>query len=62
MTPAWRRGRPFDWARPAAAAQLHAAVARRRDDRHPSPSGCPRPAAAGDGAAICTSTPDRRRP
>jgi len=36
MTPAWRRGRPFDWARPAAAAQLHAAVARRRDDRHPS--------------------------
>src|SRR5512132_3163998 len=25
-------------------------------------SGCPRPAAAGDGAAICTSTPDRRRP
>src|SRR5512132_4435708 len=25
-------------------------------------SGCPRPAAAGDGAAICASTPDRRRP
>jgi hypothetical protein len=39
MTPAWRRGRPFDCARPAAAAQLHAALVRRRDDRHPS-SGC----------------------
>jgi hypothetical protein len=35
--PARRRGRPLACARPAAAAQLHAALARRRDDRHPSP-------------------------
>jgi transposase len=50
MTPARRRGRPFDCARPAAAAQLHAAW-RGEGMTGTRASGCPRPAVAGDGAA-----------
>jgi hypothetical protein len=47
---------------PAATVQLHAALARRRDDRHPS-SGCSRPAVAGDGAALdLEAHPRRSRP
>jgi len=50
MTPAWRRGRPLDWARPAAAAQLHAAL-RGEGMTGTRALGCPGPAVAGDGAA-----------
>jgi hypothetical protein len=57
--PAWRRGRPLACARPAAAAQLHAAW-RGEPMTGTRATGCPGPAVAGDGAASPLDTRPRR--
>jgi transposase len=54
--PAAMVARLFDCARPAAAGQLHAALARRADDRHPSPLGLP--TASGCWRWSCHPTPN----